>query len=68
MLLFISKFVRIIKKDIIPTTCYAYQLLPYSLPYYCDCDVICKFSSKGKTHILISDYNTNPNNRNFRIV
>ena len=47
MLLFISKIVRIIKKEFIPTTCYAYQWLPYSLPHSCDCSDVCKFPPKG---------------------
>ena len=47
MLLFISKFIRIIKKDFIPNTCYAYQWLPHSLPHLCDCSDVCKFPPKG---------------------
>ena len=68
MLLFISKIVRIIKKEFIPTTCYAYQWLPHSLPHSCDCSVFCKFPPKGNTPIPIVAYNTNPNNINCRVV
>ena len=67
MLLFISKIVRIIKKEIFPTTCYAYQWLPYSLPHSCDCSDVCKFPPKGNNHIPITIYKTNINNINITI-
>ena len=68
MRLFISKFIRIIKKGHIPNTCYAYQWIPQSLSHTCDCSVFCKFPPKGNTHIPVIAYNTNPNNTNLKEV
>ena len=59
MLLFISKFIRIIKNDFIPKTCYAYQWLPHS----CDCPIICKYKPKGNTQNHSIKYNLSLKNQ-----
>ena len=57
MLLFISKFIRIIKNDTIPKPCYAYRWLPHSINKICECSDVCKFPPKGNNnHIPIIDY------------
>ena len=54
MRLIISKLIRIIKKDNIPNTCYAYYWLPESIYQTCECSVFCKFPPKGNTPIPIT--------------
>ncbi len=50
MLLFVSKFMRIITKDKKnPAYCYAYRWLPHTIHYSCDCFGFCKFGPKGDT-------------------
>ena len=58
MLLFISKFIRIIKIDFIPSTCYAYQWLSPNLPHSCDCRDVCKFPPKSISNIRVDNPHT----------
>ena len=61
MSLYISKIIRTLSKDRIPSTCYAYQWFPQSLTQVCDCKVFCKFPPKGNIGMPIVAYNHNHN-------
>tara|TARA_B100000674_G_C37969002_1_gene976001 strand:- start:55 stop:282 length:228 start_codon:yes stop_codon:yes gene_type:complete len=56
MRLLISKLFRQYKKDILPSTCYAYQHVPYSLSEICDCQKFCKFPPKGNEPLEVVPY------------
>ena len=47
MRLIVSRIIRLLKNDIVPSNCYYYQYLPFSLDEKCDCEIFCKFPPKG---------------------
>lgn len=51
MRLILSKIIRTLKNERIPSTCYASQWMPKSSLEICDCQTFCKFPPKGNCGI-----------------